>query len=492
MYKLLLIAAICLFSFRNTSFAQAPALGAASSFALFTAAGAFNGDAATSIVGDIGTNVGAYTPPGFLVGNVHLADPVSAQAAADVAIAYGYLAGLTCGSVLAATLGNSQTLSPNIYCIGSAAVLNANLILDGGGMPGAIFVFQIDGALSTNPFSSITLINGANLCNVYWQINGAFNEGGSTAFRGTVIAAGAINLAFGATLSGRGLSTAGAISTSANVITLPAACNCTLDITCPSANGGTFQCISQIPTGSAANVTVNSSCGTATVTISNTSTGTGCPASPYILTRTYLVTDTQGNTASCVVTYTAVDNIAPTISCPAAATVSCASLVPAVSTTSVVVGPDNCGGAPTVTFVSDVISNQTCANRFTITRTYRVTDACGNSATCSQTITVADNTAPTITCPGNLSVTCANQVPAGSNTAVVVGPDNCGGTTPTVTFSDAITNQTCANRFTLTRTYQVSDACGNTATCAQTIFVTDNTAPTITCPGNLSVTCANQ
>ncbi|MEO6758490.1 MAG: ice-binding family protein, partial [Saprospiraceae bacterium] len=138
---LLLVTVALLLSFPKTVFAQVPDLGASASFALFTAAGAFNGDAATSIVGDIGTNVGAYTPPGFLVGNVHLADPVSAQAAADVALAYGYLAGLTCGSVLAATLGNAQTLSPNIYCIGSAAVLNANLILDGGGTPGAIFIF---------------------------------------------------------------------------------------------------------------------------------------------------------------------------------------------------------------------------------------------------------------------------------------------------------------------------------------------------------------
>ena len=118
-----------------------------------------------------------------------MADPVSAQAATDVGIAYGYLAGLTCGSVLTTPLGNGQILAPNIYCIGTAAVLNANLTLDGGGNPGAIFIFQIGGALSTNPFSNILLINGANLCNVYWQIDGALNIGGNTLFQGTVLAA---------------------------------------------------------------------------------------------------------------------------------------------------------------------------------------------------------------------------------------------------------------------------------------------------------------
>ncbi len=87
------------------AFAQVPDLGAASTFALFTADGAFNGDAATSVVGDIGTNVGAFTPPGFLVGQIHVADPVSAQAAADAASAYGFLFGLTCGSVWVLRLG---------------------------------------------------------------------------------------------------------------------------------------------------------------------------------------------------------------------------------------------------------------------------------------------------------------------------------------------------------------------------------------------------
>lgn len=197
----------------NALFGQAPDLGAASTFALFTAAGSFNGDPGSSITGDIGTNVGAFTPPGFLVGNIHVSDPVSAQAASDLSIAYGYLSGLTCGVVLATPFGNNQTLAPNTYCIGSAAALNLNLTLDGGGNPGAIFVFKIDGALSTNASSNILLTNGANLCNVYWQINGAFNHNGTT-FQGTVIAAGALNFGFGAQFTGRGLSTEGAISTS--------------------------------------------------------------------------------------------------------------------------------------------------------------------------------------------------------------------------------------------------------------------------------------
>ncbi|MBL0008174.1 MAG: hypothetical protein IPP25_13640 [Saprospiraceae bacterium] len=115
----------------------------------------------------------------------------------------------------------------------------------------------------------------------------------------------------------------------------------------------------------------------------------------------------------------------PTLTCPAGVSVSCASEVPPVNTGSVTT-TDNCGGIVTVTHDGDAITNQTCANRFTLTRTYRATDACGNSATCTQVITVNDVTAPTITCPANITVSCANEVPP-VNTATVATADNCGG-----------------------------------------------------------------
>ncbi|MEO6131506.1 MAG: T9SS type A sorting domain-containing protein, partial [Saprospiraceae bacterium] len=138
----------------------------------------------------------------------------------------------------------------------------------------------------------------------------------------------------------------------------------------------------------------------------------------------------------------------------------------------------------------DAISNQTCANRFTVTRTYRATDECGNSATCTQTITVFDNTPPTLTCPTNVTVQCASLIPP-VNTNLVAA-DNCTGAAPIVTFvSDVNSNQTCANRFIVTRTYRATDACGNSATCAQTITVFDNTPPVITCPTNTTVQCAS-
>jgi len=76
--------------------------------------------------------------------------------------------------------------------------------------------------------------------------------------------------------------------------------------------------------------------------------------------------------------------------------VSCANLVLAADDTAVT-ATDNCGGTVTITHDADVLSGQTCANRYTITRTYHATDVCGNVTSQSQTITVDDQTAPLIT-----------------------------------------------------------------------------------------------
>lgn len=249
-------------------------------------------------------------------------------------------------------------------------------------------------------------------------------------------------------------------------------------LTCPA--GTTVQCASQVPPVNINDVIneADNCNGIPVIThVSDVTTNMTC-ANRFDITRTYRATDECGNSATCTQFISVFDNTPPVITCPAGVTVQCANQVPAPNTT-LVTASDNCGGTATITFVSDVTTNMTCVNRFTLTRTYRATDVCGNSATCTQTITVFDNTPPSITCPANITVQCANQVPAPSPASVITS-DNCGGPAPTVTFvSDVTSNFICVNRFTLTRTYRATDACGNSATCTQTITVFDNTAPTI-------------
>ncbi len=179
------------------------------------------------------------------------------------------------------------------------------------------------------------------------------------------------------------------------------------------------------------------------------------------------------------------DNINPTITCPANVTVSCASAVPVVNIASVTAS-DNCSGV-VVTHVGDVISAQTCANRYTITRTYRATDVAGNSAVCSQIITVNDQTAPVIICPSNI----AAATPIGFCTAVITftptATDNCGGA---VTITSVPASGSVFAMGTTPVTLTATDACGNSSTCTFNITVTDGQLPVIgTQPANRTV-CA--
>jgi hypothetical protein len=211
---LISLALISLVFFTNKIFSQTPQLGTTSGFAFFTEAGAFTNVGASNITGNIGTNVGAFTgfPPGIVNGKIHVADPVTAQAAIDVRFAYNQLLATTCNVVLLTALGSNQTLLPGVYCLGAASTLKGNLILDAANDTSAIFIIQIDGAITTSPFANIVLQNGASIWNVFWQINEEFILGESSTFRGTVIANGALTLLDASRLYGRGLSIAGAVN----------------------------------------------------------------------------------------------------------------------------------------------------------------------------------------------------------------------------------------------------------------------------------------
>lgn len=223
------------------------------------------------------------------------------------------------------------------------------------------------------------------------------------------------------------------------------------------------------------------------VNASNT-TGTFTNLLPGVYTVT--VTDLIGG--SCIASTTAtinqgVDVTPPTIVCPPGASYSCASQVPAPNV-ALVTATDNCPGTITKTFVSDVISGQTCANRYTLTRTYRATDANGNSATCSQIIIVNDQTPPSINCPAPVTVQCTNNILP--NIGEVSASDNCAGVVTIAFVNDVISNQTCPNKYDILRTYRATDVCGNSITCVQTIKVSDNTAPVINgVPPNMNLEC---
>lgn len=206
-------------------FAQAPNLGTAADFVLFSTNGAISNTGITHLTGNVGTNNGSSTGFGNVNGSMHDGDGVSAQCAADLLIAYGQMNVAIPTSNPAPALGNGMTLTPGVHAISGDATINLDLILDGQGDPNAVFIFQIQGTLSTAAGSSIELINEVLACNVFWKVEGLVSMATGTSMKGTIVANNsAIEMSTGNTLEGRALSIIGAITVDGVLAYTPIGC----------------------------------------------------------------------------------------------------------------------------------------------------------------------------------------------------------------------------------------------------------------------------
>ncbi len=220
-----ILLAIVLSSFLNVCKAQAPNLGTASNFVLFTTNGAVTHNGISQITGNVGTNNGSSTAFGNVNGVMHDGDGASAQCAADLLVAYNQINAMVPTSFPAPLLGNGQTLNPGVHSISGNASLNLNLNLDALGNSNAVFIFKIQGAFSANASAKIKLVNGAKACNVFWKVEGLVSMASGVTMRGTIIANNAaININTGDTLEGRALSTAGAITIDGTLAYTPIGC----------------------------------------------------------------------------------------------------------------------------------------------------------------------------------------------------------------------------------------------------------------------------
>ena len=202
---------------------QAPVgLGTARSFAVLAGTTVTNTGPST-ISGDLGVSPGSAVvgfPPGTVSnGVIHAADAVALQAQADVTTAYNDAAGRATTATVTADLGG-QTLVAGVYT-GGALGLTGALTLDAQGDPNAVFVFQAASTLITESTSSVNLINGANPCNVYWQVGSSATLKTNSVFVGTILALTSVAANTGATVQGRLLARNGEVTLDNNVITVP-------------------------------------------------------------------------------------------------------------------------------------------------------------------------------------------------------------------------------------------------------------------------------
>ncbi len=197
----------------------------------------------TLVTGDLGAWPGA-TLSGFPSGTVLQAGATAQQAQTDLTAAYDDAAGRPADATVATELGGT-TVTPGVYDSATGAFrLTGTLTLDAQGDPDAVFVFKAASTLVTAPASTMTLVNGAQAANVFWQVGTSATLGTGSAFSGNVLALSAITATTGATVVGRLLSR-GAITLDTNTVVRPFAQLCgtattttTLTSTCPSGDGG--------------------------------------------------------------------------------------------------------------------------------------------------------------------------------------------------------------------------------------------------------------
>jgi Ice-binding-like/Bacterial Ig-like domain len=478
------------------------ALGSASTFAVLSGASIGNtvsapGDPHTTLRGDLGVVASSQPtgfPPGVVTGAVDVADAAAVQAGVDALAAYTAIAARTGGAPLAGALAGA-TITPGLYSIAGAASNTTTVTLDAQGDPNAVFVFQVNGALTTAALSHIVLANGALASRVFWQVNGAAAIGAGASFAGTMLALNAVAVGHGSVVNGRVVALNGALTLDDNelysappLVTINGGQNAITTDTTPTISGTT-----DITPPALVTVTINGQTLTTTPTAGAWSvTSTILANNAYPITAS--VTDGAGNPASATQQLT-VDTLPPQITIDGGPSVTTNDPTPTITGTSDVapatiihltIGPlaittlVQPGGAwnATPTTLPD--------NTYTVTAT--VTDPAGNPNTQSQTLTV-DTTPPALTISGGVSALTNDATPTISGTAAVAP-----GAIVTVGLADETLtgivltggSWSVTPAFLGDGTHRVIlgvfDAAGNYATFTQTLTV-DTVAPAVSITG---------
>jgi len=207
-------------------------------------------------------------------------------------------------------------------------------------------------------------------------------------------------------------------------------------------------------------------------------------------TVTLAAHDGHGNTRTCTAIVTVLDNIAPSIVCPAnIVRGNDAGQCGAAVTYALPIASDNCG--------SPITSRQSGANTASgstfpkgiTTVTWQASDGAvpPNTATCSFTVTVNDTEAPALTCPASQTIGTTPTLCTGVATfATPAGSDNCPLPAGAVTQTGGLASGSSFPKGITTVIFKVTDASGLTKTCTFKITVNDTENPVITCPSSQS------
>ena len=218
----LLVLAIGLFLTPDDALAATPPVGLGTALTYSVLGGqTVTNTGPTTLSGDLGASPGtAITgfPPGIVSGTTHAGDAAGAQAQSDLVIAYDDAAGRAPTADIAQDLVG-QTLVDGVYRSTGPIALSGTLTLDGQGDPNATFVFQVASTLITASSSRVVLVNGAQACNVYWQVGSSATLGTTSTFAGSILALTSISVNTGTVVEGRALARNGSVTLDNNTFT---------------------------------------------------------------------------------------------------------------------------------------------------------------------------------------------------------------------------------------------------------------------------------
>ncbi|AEA44021.1 HYR domain-containing protein [Fluviicola taffensis] len=204
-------------------------------------------------------------------------------------------------------------------------------------------------------------------------------------------------------------------------------------------------------------------------------------------TITVLMTavDLNGNIGSCSILVTAIDTLAPVVTCLndtiLAISGTCSMTVPNLAGTHSAV--ENCAPSNLLLVSQNPIAGTVITNPVGIVISY--TDTAGNIGTCITQAIPIESINPTITCPPaqsiNNGVSCFGLIT--DLTALATVTDNCTGYS--LTQIPAVGTNLVSGTHIVTIT--ATDLAGNSASCTTSFTIIETSTPSITCPGNMSV-----
>jgi len=210
---------------QNAITGQGVPLGTDATFAVLAGSTVTN-TGPTLVTGNLGVSPGTAVTgfgPGTGVvtgGAIHAGDPTAAQAQLDLTTAYNNAAGRTIPMAAPGDIGG-KVLAPGLYKAPVSLAITGNVTLDGQGNPNSVFIFQMASTLTTSVGSSVTLINLANACNVFWQVGSSATLKTGSTFSGNVLALASISVGTGSIIDGRLLAGSGAVTLLSDTVTEP-------------------------------------------------------------------------------------------------------------------------------------------------------------------------------------------------------------------------------------------------------------------------------